>query len=92
MIFLGRPWLAFIVAGVFLLLVCNKGLYRSGFVKMTGILWLFFGIYESMLMMTFNITPGSDYFRCDIILIYPILGIMTLLSLLFICLGWRNIV
>jgi hypothetical protein len=93
-VFLGRPWLAFGAAGVFLVLGCillrKEELQNSFFVSTTGAVWILYGVYESMLVTLFDVSPGSADFRLDTILIYPLLGIMTLISLWFTCSGLRE--
>ncbi len=90
-VFLGRPWLAFGAAGVFFVLGCillrKEALLNSFFVSTTGVVWILYGVYESMLVTLFDVPPGSDYFRLDTIIIYPLLGMMTLISLWFTCSG-----
>lgn len=92
-VFLGRPWLAFVAAGTFLVLGCillrKEEFQNSFFVSTTGAVWILFGVYESMLVSLFDVSPGSDYFRLDTIIIYPLLGVMTLISLWFTCSGLR---
>ena len=95
-IFLGRPWLSFLAGGVFLALGCillrKEEFQSSFFVSITGAVWILYGVYESMVVTLSNVSPGSDSFRLDTILIYPLLGVMTLLSLWFTCSGLRGTV
>ena len=90
-VFLGRPWLAFGAAGVFLVLGCillrREEPQNSFFVSTTGVAWILYGVYESMLVIMFNASPGSDDLRLDTIIIYPLLGMMTLISLWLTCSG-----
>ena len=93
-IFLGRPWLSFLAAGVFLVLGCillrKEEFQSSFFVSITGAVWILYGVYESMLVTLFGVSPGSGDFRLDTIILYPLLGIMTLISLWFTGSGLRG--
>jgi hypothetical protein len=92
-VFLGRPWLAFTTAGVFLVLGCallrREKFQSSFFVSTTGAVWILYGVYESMVVTLSNVSPGSGNFRLDTVIIYPLLGMMTLISLWFACSGLR---
>lgn len=93
-LFLGRPWLSFITGAGFLLLgylLIRRAAVQGGvYVGCTGAAWTFFGLYESMLMTMFRLTPGAGTFRFDAVFLSPFLGIMTLISLCLAGSGLRG--
>ena len=92
-IFSGRPWLAFVVAGVLIVLgsiLSRKDeLNRGILVNLTGMMWFFYGLYESMVRTIFDLPPGLEYFRFDMLILFPVLGVTTLASLFFVWSGLR---
>jgi hypothetical protein len=92
-VFLGRPRLSFVVGGIFIvlgfILLRKEELHRGSFVNVTGALWIFYGLYEYLLVTIFNVPPGSASFRCDMIIIFPLLGFTTLASVWHVYSGWR---
>ncbi len=93
-VFLGRPWLAFGAAGVFLISGCmllrKEKPHNSFFVSTTGVAWILYGVYESMIVTLSRVSPGSDALRLDTIIIYPLLGVMATISIWLTCSGLRG--
>lgn len=83
--FVGRPWLAFSVAAIFvvlgLILWAKQELERGIFVNLTGVMWILYGLWE-------DFVGGGREFRFDILPIFFVLGIMSLVSLSLIRSGW----
>lgn len=72
------PWVAFIISGVFLGMWFKS---RRRTLLVTGILWDLYGIYE--FLMYFRILcSGECNIRIDLLLIYPLLLLLSLISLL----------
>ena len=82
---------SFVGAGIFsvlgFLLLRREESSGGVFVNLTAMVWLFYGVYEYLLKTTFGVTPGSSYFRCDAVVTFPVLAIMTLVSLIYIYTG-----
>ena len=75
---IAHPWLAVLLAGLFALL----GMKRPGLLAVAG-LWAGYGVYEYL--MYFRILcSGECNIRVDLLLVYPLLIILTLLGL------WRS--
>ena len=69
------PWLA-AIPGV-LLIVAGNSKDRFG-VMACGLLWFFYGMYEHNVQAT---CTGECNIRFDLVLIYPVLGILTIGSI-----------
>lgn len=93
-VFLGRPALAFSMAAIFIglasFLLCKENSLGSVFVSITGVMWILYGLWEAFLVANFNVPVGRYYFRCDMFATVPIMGILTLGSVLLVianCVG-----
>jgi len=71
------PWAAFIVAALFVWLWRSIGGWVVG---ITAVLWALYGLYESLIYLQF-ICSGECNIRVDLLLIYPLLLLMSVVSL-----------
>jgi hypothetical protein len=76
-IFIRAPWLAFAVGAIFFAI---KGSARSRAVITTAVVWFFYGVYEYL--MHFRVLcSGECNIRVDLLLIYPVLLILSIVAI-----------
>jgi len=76
-IMIAWPWLAFATAGVF------AGLWlwrRTTSAAVAAALWLAYGVYETLMHMRVLCT-GECNIRVDLLLVYPVLLVVSLVAL-----------
>jgi hypothetical protein len=79
------PWVAFVIAGAFAVM----GRIRPRvLVRLVAVLWLLYGLYESG-MRARLLCSGECDIRIDLLLIYPVLGVLSVIALLM-CWGQRR--
>ena len=71
------PWAAFVVAALFAVMWWQAG---GRMALVTAILWVLYGVYESLIYLRI-ICSGDCDIRVDLLLIYPLLLLMSLISL-----------
>lgn len=76
MLITAYPWIAFVVGGAFLGAWRWRGA-RSAMI--VGILWFIYGVYE-YLMHARVLCSGECNIRVDLLLIYPVLFVMSLVA------------
>jgi hypothetical protein len=76
-ILIAQPWLALIPAGAFLLLWRARG---ARLAALTAALWLGYAFYE-YLMLTRVLCSGECNIRVDLLLIYPVLGLLSVAAM-----------
>jgi hypothetical protein len=75
-VFVRAPWLAFVVGAILFGAVRSAGLTMA--IAAAGI-WFFYGVYESL--MRFRVLcSGECNIRVDLLLIYPILLILSVIA------------
>jgi hypothetical protein len=75
-IFIQYPWLAAVVGVVMLALGRSR---RRGTAVATGIIWLLYAVYETGMKQRWLCT-GECNIRVDLLLVYPILLVLTVVS------------
>jgi len=80
------PWAAFIVAAVFAGLWWKSG---GRMALATAVLWGLYGIYESLIYVRI-LCSGECNIRVDLLLIYPLLLLMSVISLGLFFFGRRS--
>ncbi len=87
-LFLGKPWLCYLTASLFIGLSCYqvhcRRWLRAPLVFVTGILWILFGWIEASILDEY---PAGDAIRLDCCFTIPVIGIFTLCSMIAI---WRG--
>jgi len=76
-IFIEYPYLAFVPAVIFGVTYFRK---RKTVIGITGILWLLYGLWEISIMMRITCSGDCDI-RVDLLLIYPVLLVLTIISI-----------
>lgn len=76
-ILIAFPWIALIVAGG---LACMAWFRRSKVAAVTALLWAAYAGYE-YLMLTRVLCTGECNIRVDLLMIYPVLLILTVVSI-----------
>ncbi len=76
-IFIGYPYLAFVVALIFAVVFFQK---RVSTVRTTAVLWFLYALWETSIKMRLTCW-GECNIRIDLLLIYPILLIFTIVSI-----------
>jgi len=76
-LFIAYPWAAALVAGLFALLWLKR---PSRMVAATAFAWAAYGAYE-YLMYSRVLCSGECNIRVDLLLIYPALGVLSLIAL-----------
>jgi hypothetical protein len=75
-IFIQYPWLAAVVGVLMLALGRSRG---RGVAMATGIIWLLYAVYETGMKQRWLCT-GECNIRVDLLLVYPILLVLTVVS------------
>jgi hypothetical protein len=74
------PWIAFAVAGAFAALWAWR---RARSAAVAALMWVVYAAYESLVMMRV-LCNGDCNIRVDLLLIYPVLAVVSIVAL------WRS--
>jgi hypothetical protein len=74
------PWIAFAVAGAFAALWAWR---RASGAAVAALMWVVYAAYESLVMMRV-LCSGDCNIRVDLLLIYPVLAVVSIVAL------WRS--
>jgi hypothetical protein len=78
-ILIEHPWVAGVIACGFLLLWRAR---RHRFIAMTALVWAAYLVYEHLMRWRILCT-GECNIRVDLLLIYPVLGLVSLAAILY---------
>ena len=76
-LFIRAPWLAFAVGAIFFAI---KGSARSSAAITSAVVWFSYGVYEYLMHFRL-LCSGECNIRVDLLLIYPILLILSIVAL-----------